>query len=196
LSARHAIALDERRRTFPAHLWSNLDRLNGGQDIQGGLRTVRPFLQQWFPGNHGSIGGGGLRIGLSSIAMHWITQGAERAGLAINWEDFDRQAWRFDVRENVINKFGPEGMLGKCLNLSVKDRNGPKDIEDLSLAAMDRFHSDQDYRPKSLEQVYHSLYELSDDDWGELRSQMIARDGGATHMLDAHMRPRDKIVFD
>ena len=195
LSARHAIALDERRRTFPPHPWSNLDKLSAADSRGGGMREVRSHLQQWFPGNHGSIGGGGARVGLSSIAMHWITQGAERAGLAINWEDFDRQAWRFDLNEELINKFGPQGLLGRFLNTMTKDRDGPTEIENLSLAGLDRFRGDQDYRPQSLEQIYHTLYQLNDDEWGELRSQMIARDGGATHTLHEGMRPRDKIVI-
>jgi len=196
LSARHAIALDERRATFPPHPWSNLADLNLAYEAKTGPRGPRPFLQQWFPGNHGSVGGGGNRIGLSSIAMHWVAQGAVDAGLSISWEDFDRQAWRLTVEEDLINKFGPSGILHKALELMTKDRKGPQDIEDLSLAALDRFRTDEGYRPKSLDKVYHNLYQLNDVEWGDLRGQMMARDGGATHGLDHTMRPRDKIVID
>ncbi|SHG79369.1 Uncharacterized protein, PA2063/DUF2235 family [Cognatiyoonia sediminum] len=191
LSARHAISLDERRSSFPAHPWSNLDRLNEPTLSAKGPKQRKPFLQQWFPGNHGSVGGGGRRIGLSSITMHWIAQGAVDAGLSISWEDFDRQAWRFSVLEKLDNKFGPVGAVNWVLQQSKKDREGPSDIENLSLAAVDRFQLDDEYRPKSLDQIYHELYDLSEAEWGDLRGQMIARDGGPTHDLDDGLRPRD-----
>jgi len=191
LSARHAIAIDERRKTFPSSGWSNLADLNARQAPDSGPMGVPPYQQQWFPGNHGSVGGGGSRIGLSSIAMHWIAQGAEQAGLALNWEDFDREAWRLDVTENVFNKFGPEGLAGKLMNGMTKDRTGPTDVMDLSLATLDRFRQDPTYRPGTLDPLYHELYQLSDDEWGDLRGRMIARDGGATHALGAMVRPRD-----
>ena len=196
LSARHAVAIDERRSTFPSHKWSNLEDLNINRVDSAGLRKQRPYLQQWFPGNHGSIGGGGNRIGLSSIAMHWVVQGAIDAGLSISWEDFDRQAWRLSFEEHLINKFGPSGPLHKLLEMMTKDRPGPDTVEDVSLAALDRFRTDETYCPETLANVYHELYRLSDEEWGDLRSQMIARDGGPTHSLEDTMRPRDKIVFD
>lgn len=191
LSARHAIAIDERRKTFPSSAWSNLDRLNARYVPESGPAGVAPYQQQWFPGNHGSVGGGGNRIGLSSIAMHWVAQGAEQAGLALNWEDFDREAWRLDVTENVINKFGPEGFIGELMNKMTADRAGPKDVMDIALATLDRFRKDQGYRPGALEAIYHDLYKLSDKEWGDLRGRMIARDGGATHALGETLRPRD-----
>lgn len=114
LSARQAVALDERRKTFPPHLWSNLADLNARCDTNG-PRKAPAYLQQWFAGDHGSVGGGGSRIGLSSIAMHWVAMGAEDAGLALNWEDFDRQAHRFDIMEPTISKFGPIGLSALLL---------------------------------------------------------------------------------
>ena len=197
MSARHAVALDERRKTFPAHLWSNLDELNGRTDLEDEERFRRPFLQQWFPGDHGSVGGGGSRIGLSSIALHWIAQGAEEAGLEISWEAFDKEAWRLNIHSPTHNKFGPTGIIGQFLNWMAKDREGPTDVlDDLSVAALDRFRLDDTYRPKSLNQVYHALFELSEDKWGELRKRMIARDGAVTHKLESVTRPRGPFKFD
>ena len=79
LSARHAVALDERRKTFPPHLWSNLANLNALFDTDGPQKAPA-YLQQWFAGDHGSVGGGGSRIGLSSIAMHWVAMGLRTQG--------------------------------------------------------------------------------------------------------------------
>ena len=191
LSARHAVALDERRKTFPPHLWSNLANLNARFDTDGPQKAPA-YLQQWFAGDHGSVGGGGSRIGLSSIAMHWVAMGAEDAGLALNWEDFDRQAHRFDIMEPTISKFGPIGLSALLLGLVTQDRAGPTDISDLSLAALDRFQDERSYRPAALGGILHQLYALNDKEWGDLRAFMIARDRGATHDLDTHMRPRSR----
>jgi uncharacterized protein (DUF2235 family) len=81
LAARHAIAIDERRITFPSYPWSNMPELNEKYDNN----LVPSHMQHWFPGNHGSVGGGGNQIGLSSISLNWVALGAVRAGLAIDW---------------------------------------------------------------------------------------------------------------
>jgi len=60
-SARHAIALDERRATFPDAPWDNLYELNARQPDG----AVLPYQQLWFPGDHGSVGSGGDITGLS-----------------------------------------------------------------------------------------------------------------------------------
>lgn len=61
-AARHAVALDERRRPFRPTLWSNLDALNAG-------RPDLPYREAHFPGDHGAVGGGGELTGLSSLAL-------------------------------------------------------------------------------------------------------------------------------
>lgn len=73
-AARHAVALDERRRAFRPTLWSNLDALNEGRD-------GRPYREAHFPGDHGAVGGGGEFTGLSALALSWIVEGARAAGL-------------------------------------------------------------------------------------------------------------------
>ena len=59
-SARHAVAIDERRRDFLPTLWSNVDELNSRAGADSTSRDA-PYQQQWFPGIHGSVGGGGNR---------------------------------------------------------------------------------------------------------------------------------------
>ena len=51
-AARHAVAIDECRAGFPATLWEALGEGNTRVD-----RSV--YLQRWFAGYHGDIGGGG-----------------------------------------------------------------------------------------------------------------------------------------
>ena len=70
-AARHAVAIDERRRTFPPTLWDNLDAMNGGAE--------GAYAQRWFPGDHGSVGGGGAVSALSDEALVWVAEGAADA---------------------------------------------------------------------------------------------------------------------
>jgi len=188
MAARHAIAIDERRKTFPPLPWANLDKLNSGDET----RETPLYMQQWFPGNHGSVGGGGGRVGLSSVPLIWVTQGAEQAGLRIDWREFDRVATRFEpVKESLNNKFGPAGLSGLIMNNLQIDRDGPKEVEDVSVATLDRFRADPDYRPATLNFVRDDLHQRPASELDALRDFLVARDGGPTHEIDSTIRPRE-----
>lgn len=77
--ARHAVAIDESRNAFVPTLWGNVDEINGRD-------WPERVQQKWFPGDHGSVGGGGDTQALSAAALKWVVEGAEAAGLV-----FDRQ---------------------------------------------------------------------------------------------------------
>ncbi len=79
-AGRHAIAIDERRRLYEPTPWINLDQLNGND-------PARPFRQEWFPGDHGKVGGNSPSRGLSDYTLDWIIEGAARAGLHVD-QDF------------------------------------------------------------------------------------------------------------
>ncbi len=64
--ARHAVAMDERRRAFTPTLWTTPAK---GQDV----------VQKWFPGSHMDVGGGHLETGLSDGALRWMTDEASAA---------------------------------------------------------------------------------------------------------------------
>lgn len=72
-AARHAVAIDECRAGFPCQLWKDLDEANekAGQEL---------FVQKWFMGYHGDVGGGESEA-LSAAALKWVTDGARQAGL-------------------------------------------------------------------------------------------------------------------
>ena len=57
-TARHAIAMDERRASFQPTLWTNVE----GRDVK----------QLWFPGVHSDVGGGYAHAGLSDGALAWM----------------------------------------------------------------------------------------------------------------------------
>lgn len=82
-SARHALAIDERRWPYPPTLWTNLDTLNAARAAEDGRGPYAPedapYQQRWFPGTHGDVGGG-TGSDLNAFALSWIVEGAERAG--------------------------------------------------------------------------------------------------------------------
>lgn len=82
---RHAVAIDERRATFPATLAEGLDALNHARGVAPEDRNA-PYQERWFPGVHGAVGGGGDIRGLSDAALSWVLQGAKQAGLRLDTE--------------------------------------------------------------------------------------------------------------
>jgi uncharacterized protein (DUF2235 family) len=77
----HAIALDERRWTFP------LTRLADNAHVS---RTTRNIREVWFRGYHSDVGGGNKNEGLSSIALTWMFQRARDAKLKIPEAHIDK----------------------------------------------------------------------------------------------------------
>jgi uncharacterized protein (DUF2235 family) len=74
--AYHAIAVDERRKTFePTHFIKN-------DDLPPGFEQV--VEERWFPGVHSNVGGGYEDCGLSNIAMKWLFHKAECLGLRLD----------------------------------------------------------------------------------------------------------------
>ena len=165
-AARHAVAIDERRKKFNVTLWDNVDSLNvaRGFDITD---SARPYQQVWFPGDHGSVGGGGDIRGLSDEGLEWILEGAKQAGLALDTTTVSR-IWgvKPDVMVSLENasKVGwSPAEIGMRL-LPRADRVGPKAIHEVSQAARVRWAAPADpaadrslYRPASLEAVETDL---------------------------------------
>jgi uncharacterized protein (DUF2235 family) len=88
-SARQALAIDERRRTFEATPWSNIDDLNISLGAIEPTSPSRAYQQQWFPGDHGTIGGCGDVNGLWEAAFAWVAEGAVQRGLGLDSEGLD-----------------------------------------------------------------------------------------------------------
>ena len=171
-SARHAVAINEHRKTFPPALWSaKLDAMNRdgmGVEFETSLdpdsRADWPYRQEWFPGDHGSIGGGGDRLGLSSYTCEWIAEGAQRAGLDMDQKVIDSIQKTKNIREELCNK-SKLNLMTKLMMLRKVDRIGPVRMEDVSQVALDRVACDPEYTPKTLKNVLTQLQEkLSADD--------------------------------
>lgn len=158
-SAWHAVALDERRSMFPSLTFGDLTALNAARGKTNDDERA-PFQERWFPGVHGSVGGGGDIRGLSDGALAWVLKGAKRAGLKLDTEAGTR-----------IHNFHPDPMA-PLVNVEVHrkgftdvftiDRAGPEHLWQMSTAAVRRWLTparagSAPYRPRSLERVAGEL---------------------------------------
>ncbi len=144
-AARHAVAIDEERRLYPPTLWTNIEFLNG--DVTG---HERPYLQDWFPGNHGVVGGSGQAPALAQCSAAWIVEGARAMGLGFDQEQLDRLIADADPSEPV-----PEGFVPRILNTWLgrkfrKVRTQLNNVDDVSETAVIRYQTVPEYRPQSL----------------------------------------------
>jgi uncharacterized protein (DUF2235 family) len=148
-AARHAVAVDERRRNFRPALWENVDELNGGVGGPGAR-----YQQRWFPGVHGAVGGGGEDTRLSNDALLWVMEGAEARGL-----EFEAEARRAIAAGR--DPFGPlaateepkRGVKAAAMNFRPVDRDGPETEDALSEAVRVRWRGETRYRPPTLKRV-------------------------------------------
>jgi uncharacterized protein (DUF2235 family) len=157
LSARHAVAIDERRRLYPPALWGNLDGpegLNGGQ-----TGPERPYQQMWFPGVHGVVGGSGPVPALSAFPAGWIAEGARAEHLGL---EFDRTALlALTAAADPVAEAGPMVQrpgLSNLYGLLLSDREGPSRAADVAEAARLRAIRMGGYRPGSLRRVLRDLF--------------------------------------
>lgn len=79
-TARHALAIDERRKLFKRVEWTN----DPNKDISG--KPDDWFQQVWFAGVHSDVGGGYTdnEARLSDITLKWMLDAAEGKGLKVD----------------------------------------------------------------------------------------------------------------
>jgi uncharacterized protein (DUF2235 family) len=158
--ASHALALDEDRRAFEATPWKNLPKLNALPGRAG------HYAQLWFPGDHGSVGGGGDERRHSNAALIWILEGAEKAGLVFEPDllaenrahrnflaplknDSTEPAWWRRLTDAVLFPRAP--------------RTGPLCKKSLSEGAVNRLHNEAKakgwpYRPRSILPLLREMF--------------------------------------
>jgi uncharacterized protein (DUF2235 family) len=142
-AARHAVAIDERRRSFPPTLWDNLEALNA--ETAGA-----PYAQCWFPGDHGAVGGGRAVSALSDEALLWVAEGAAAAGLGL--DPAAVAAWAAG-RDCLGPLRGPSRLVWRLLAFDCRDRAGPRALGEVAEAALRRWRADPGYRPRPLRRL-------------------------------------------
>lgn len=176
LAARHAVAIDEYRPHFDIDLLDNIDIANkriyddlDEETFEGTLAEYkmsadRAFQEVWFPGEHGSVGGGGDVLGLSDEALLWVMDGAvKHAGLKLDTNTevskvFGLRPTPLAPLDNTMKDSFKESIMEKALNKHFKNRKkGPKGIHEVSQSASLRFLAPANslpekkvYRPESL----------------------------------------------
>jgi len=141
-SARHAVAIDERRKAFAPTLWTNLDAFNA----PGAPARV---LQAWFPGDHGGVGGSDISRGLSNCALLWVLEGAETAGLALMREPGSVLSSCMAQVDPIETPLTAPGF--SLLNFTgARWRRGLARFEDVHEAALLRWTVNTRYRPLPL----------------------------------------------
>lgn len=131
-NAFHALAIDEKRRSFKPAVW-----------IKQPDSTNQHVEQQWFIGAHSNIGGGYPSTALSDIALEWMIEKAESCKLDLdivettpNYLKSPDESWKGFYK--IIPKlYRP---IGKVKN----------SFEELHNSVNRRYEEDPDYRPKNL----------------------------------------------
>ncbi len=160
-NARHAIAIDERRVSFPSSPWGDLTEFNRARKVDPDDPRA-PYQERWFPGVHGSVGGGGDIRGLSDSALAFILTGAKLAGLQLDTTAGSRiHSVEPNALVPIINMTKPTTNPTYWLQ---KDRPGPEHVWQVSNIALHRWKaSPQDlpqkkaYRPVTLRKVAQAL---------------------------------------
>ncbi len=87
--ARHAMGLDDERRTFHPIPWDE----RAEKRLRGSVDPDR-LTQVWFPGMHADVGGGYPDDGLSFVPLNWMIEEAAGKGLRFSshrwWRDMPR----------------------------------------------------------------------------------------------------------
>jgi uncharacterized protein (DUF2235 family) len=133
--AMHAVAIDEHRKDFDATLWTKLKPEN--------LKVE----QRWFAGSHSDVGGGEGGV-LPNLALRWMQDMAEQAGLALKAK-VEPQAQ--DHLGPITDSFG-SFMFGLYRLVRQRHRRrfgrGVNEVVDESV--WQRWRADAKYRPPML----------------------------------------------
>ena len=105
-NAFQALAIDEQRVHFPPAIWEVQAPHSSEVPVPFAEPSSPQRVEQtWFPGVHSNIGGGYASCGLSDIALKWMMDAAEAAGLALD------QVYLDELAAKNVYKPDPMGFL-------------------------------------------------------------------------------------
>jgi len=172
-SGRHAVALDEHRKTFDFTPWENLDQANkrvfekinwSGSFDEYKTSKDRAFKEVWFPGTHGSVGGGGERRGLSDTSLLWVLDGARAEGLQINTVSESKVFQLKPTPIHYLDNTEKDGVMEQVSEIKSAvpflkfTRSGPNHLSEVSGSALARYAAPPSVLPKEEERKSESSY--------------------------------------
>ncbi|MEM7727674.1 MAG: DUF2235 domain-containing protein [Pseudomonadota bacterium] len=189
VAGRHAVALDERRRYFHSEPWGDLQKANARLGY-GPNDPDRPIQEQFFPGDHGSVGGGGDIRGLSDGAFAWVLDGAKQAGLVLDASPSSAVYSIFpDFRAPLRNTSAPPKKVS-VMNMRKRDRaHAPGGLHQVHESAQRRWvlrGENGPYRPANLASLSATLDVLRFDAPYHVKAERGLRDerrGGGDYMF-------------
>ncbi len=203
--ARHAVAIDEKRLTFRPTLWDNVDALNRAAGKES-ADPKAPYQQQWFPGVHGSVGGGGDIECLSDAGLEWIVDGAREAGLNVdampNSRIFEIVPDHRAPLQNVSAPVDPTWLQRAWARVwglaKTADRMpGPAHLHEVHVSARRRWLDRPEnlagatYRPRTLDRVAEALNALDPKAYGVDKPLALLNDPKLYDMYE--VRPGDTL---
>ena len=145
--ARHAISIDEDRKTFPKVPWVSKSLTNEPDEC-----GINCFEQFWFAGNHADIGGGYAdnEARLSDVALKWMLDAATSVGLKHDPHYMrlypDPTGPQHDERRKLLFRYGGVERRKIAANAAVH----PSVEERFKAAAVLHYDEMKPYRPKAL----------------------------------------------
>ena len=135
----HALAIDEHRAPFEPSIWSYNPK--PGQTVD----------QVWFCGAHSDIGGGYAECRLSDIALDWMIQKAQQAGLG-----FDNDVVQaHPLQPDPLGKLHNSKTSFYRLTPGIDRKLGQ--TQSLHPSVLARWDADAKYRPKELRRYLQQI---------------------------------------
>jgi uncharacterized protein (DUF2235 family) len=143
--ARHAIAIDERRRPFSPTLWVKKVRKDGTVEQPPPRQVVK---QVWFAGVHSDVGGGYPDRSLSDLPLRWMAKEAQACGLKLDPGTFAPNALG-ELHDSMTTLY----RLLRPYDRKLACRDGePIGVSSLASSARTRHEGDATYVPPGLQQ--------------------------------------------
>lgn len=147
-NALHAVAIDEQRKVF------NVTPMKKNPDAPD-----QKLRQVWFPGDHGSVGGGTeVQSKLADNALKWMIDSVGELGLGL---EFDISNIYPPIKPDPSADFYVEKtLIGKATLLAgTIIREISDEFEDLHETVVQRWKNRPDYRPENLKRFQDKLEE-------------------------------------
>jgi uncharacterized protein (DUF2235 family) len=147
--AYHALAIDEKRKLFLPTLWDK------SSSTKYNKTYIQKLEQRWFAGVHSNVGGGYADNGLSNIALQWLIDKANEAGLCYNdppliVEDKDRDKGK--LRNSYTSLYWFWRPVSRKITLN--DDSG----QSIDQSVIERIKTDKTYRPRNLKGLINGLW--------------------------------------